>query len=284
MILKLTMNNEQKIATLTTSAGLINRYIFDRSVVIAAHNEKDPFDHGTGMLLSLEEANVVITAAHVIDKYGPDQLQIVSAENASNIKNAPSGKEFVGGKKFGQADVGFLQLSDDSITKLDHKKFLTLDDLEIFPQGLAEDMAVIFGMPEELHKTEQGNVHRYESFSYYSNIPADFDWTSKKQRPVQVVMEYPENVEDAFSKMFADLPEPSGMSGGGIWRARFKGSLIWTTDRLRLIGINAEFYRKKRSVKANRIEALVTLLAKHFPSADTYFRLGLKALQESQGG
>ena len=273
------MNKEQKLAILTESSSLINRYIFDRSVVIAAHDEKEPFDHGTGMLLMLAEAPIVVTAAHVINRHKPEALQIVSAEKPSNIRNAPSGKYFKGGNKCGQTDVGFLHLSEDCANNLGNKKFLALDDFDLFPNGLAEDLAVIFGMPEDMHKVEQGIVHCYESFSYYSNIPTDFDWASTQQRPIQVVMEYPETVEDAFARMFTGLPEPFGMSGGGIWRARFKGSVIWTPERLRLIGINAEFYRKKRTVKANRIEGLLRLLADHFPSADAYLQQALKDLE-----
>lgn len=274
------MNTDEKIAILNQSAGLINRYIFDRSVVIAAHDEKKPFAHGTGMLLRLEEAPVIITAAHVINTHTPEELQIVSGEKPSNVRNAPSAKDFVGGVNFGETDVGFLHLTEDCVQKLGEKKFLTLDDLDVFPEGLAEDLAVIFGMPGTMHKVEHGIVHRYDSFSYYSNIPDDFDWASKKQRPVQVVMEYPQSVEDSFTRSSADLPNPPGMSGGGMWRARFKGSVIWTPDRLRLIGINVEFDRKKRTLSANRIEDLLRLLAKHFPSADAHLQRELKALEE----
>ena len=274
------MDKDKKIAILTESSAIINRYIFDRSVVIAAHNEKQPFDHGTGMLLQLDEGVVVITAAHVIDKYKVEQLQIVSAEEPSNVRNAPTGKEFARDKKSGGKDVAFLLLSDDGIRKLKNKKFLRLDDLEVFPQGLSEDLAMIFGMPETMHR-EQGIVHIYESFSYFSNIPADFDWKEAQKHPVQVVMEYPETVEDSFTRMFADLPEPFGMSGGGIWRARFKDAVVWTPERLRLIGINTEFYRSKRTVKANRVEALLRLLAEDFGSAAEYLNRQEQLLKDA---
>lgn len=278
------MNTEQKTAILNESSGLINHHIFDRSVVIAAHNEKEPLDHGTGMLLKLEEATVVVTAAHVINRYKPDELQIVSGQEPSNVRNAPSEKDFQGGNKIGTTDVGFLHLAEESVQKLDKKKFLSLDDFDVFPEGVAEDLAVIFGMPEDLHMLEKENIHRYDSFSYFSNIPMDFDWSSKKQRPIQVAMEYPESVEDTFTRLFAKLPEPFGMSGGGIWRARFKGATIWTPERLRVIGINAVFYRNKRLVKANRIEGLLRLLAEHFPSADAFLQQELQKLESRKSG
>src|SRR5881394_1048081 len=106
------MNKDQKIQILTEASPAINRHIFDRSVVIAAHDEKQPFSHGTGMLLKLDEAALVITAAHVIDRYELKELQIVSAEEPSNVQNAPSGKDFARDKKLGGKDVGFLPLSD----------------------------------------------------------------------------------------------------------------------------------------------------------------------------
>jgi hypothetical protein len=83
-------------------------------------------------------------------------------------------------------------------------------------------------------------------------------------------MEYPTEVENTFTRKVEPLPNPRGMSGGGIWRARFEGAKVWTAAHIRLIGINSEFFEEDRRVKANRIEALAELLARHFREAAEY--------------
>lgn len=70
--------------------------------------------------------------------------------------------------------------------------------------------------------------------------------------------------EDVFTGQDMQLPDPHGMSGGGLWRARFAGSSIWTPDRLKLVGILTEFHEVQREVKANRVENLYHLLSHHF--------------------
>lgn len=49
------MNLDQKKQILRASKALMNRHIFDRTVVLAAHNEKSIHAHGTGMLLRIDD-------------------------------------------------------------------------------------------------------------------------------------------------------------------------------------------------------------------------------------
>ncbi|EDY20989.1 hypothetical protein CfE428DRAFT_1282 [Chthoniobacter flavus Ellin428] len=257
----------------------INRYLFDRTVVIAAHNEQTPYDHGTGMLVRANDTPLIVTAAHVIERHDVERLQIVAQEKPSNLRAAPEEKDFMSGVSDDDLDVGYLRPSEWCLRQLAHKSWLTLDDFELFPEGLAEDLTMTFGMPEAAHKTEHGIIHLYDSFLYQTNVPEDFDWGKPGSRPLNMRMEYPERVLDVFTGEWQDLPEPYGMSGGGIWRARFKDSLFWIPARMRLIGINSMFFEEDREIQANRIEALIHLLAKDFPEADAYLDRETEALE-----
>ena len=101
-----------------------------------------------------------------------------------------------------------------------------------------------------------------------TSFPEDLDWAAPGHRPVTLSIGYDESVEDVFTGQQVDLPDPHGMSGGGLWRARFAGSSIWTTERMKLVGILTEFHEDSREVKANRCENLYHLLAHHFPLPD----------------
>lgn len=258
------MNLEQKILVLKESKGLINRHIFDRTVVLAVHNETAFTKHGTGMLLRVDGHPIVVTAAHVIKDVDPRTIQIISTEAPSNVRFAPDSGDLFGGSLDEELDVGFLRVGDSAAPLLAGKKFLTLDDFDFFPTGLTEDLAILFGMPGTERKEPAPNVHSFASFTYLTEFPVDVDWSAPGHRPAVIPTGYEATVEDAFSRKDVELPDPHGMSGGGLWRARFAGAPIWTADRLRLVGILTEFHEDVREVRANRVENLYHLLALHF--------------------
>lgn len=258
------MSLKQKILVLNESKGLINRHIFDRTVVLAVINETTITKHGTGMLLQVDGHQIVVTAAHVIKDIDPRSIQIISTETPSNIRFAPRSGDLFGGGLNDELDVGFLRIEGSAAPLLIGKKFLTLDDFDFFPTGLTEDLAILFGMPGTEWKKPASDVHSFASFTYITEFPADVDWSAPGHRPAVIPTGYEATVEDAFSRKVMELPDPHGMSGGGLWRARFAGAPIWTADRLRLVGILTEFDEDVREVHANRVENLYHLLALHF--------------------
>ena len=83
------MNLEQKKNIMRASKALINRYIFDRTVVLAAHDDKSIHAHGTGMLFRIDSHSIVITAAHVIKDVDPETIQLITTASPSNIRFTP---------------------------------------------------------------------------------------------------------------------------------------------------------------------------------------------------
>jgi hypothetical protein len=262
------MSFEQRKQILKASKGVINRYMFDRTVVLAVHDENGIHDHGTGMLLRVENEPIVITAAHVIKSFDPQTIQLITTEEHSNVRFAPAAGDLYGGDTSDELDVGFLRIVDPASPLLANKRFLCLEDLELFPTNLATDLAVLFGMPGTEHKEPIQDVHSFASFTYMTNFPEDLDWTAPGNRPTILSIGYDEKVEDVFTGGNVPLPDPHGMSGGGLWRIRFSGSAIWTPDRMRLVGILTEFYDDRHEVKANRVENLYHLLCHHFDLPD----------------
>ena len=256
------MTLDQKIKILRSSKDLITRYIFERTVVIAVHDDKRITDHGTGMLLKIEDQPIIITAAHVIKDTDPDTIQIITTEEPSNVRFSPAEGDCFGNAST-ELDVGFLRIKPSS-PLLSESRFLSIDDLEFFPTGLTTDLAIVFGMPEAAHKEPSRLVDSFASFTYMTSFPEDLDWSVPGNRPATISVDYDESVQDAFTGRQMTLPAPFGMSGGGLWRARFDSTPIWTPDCLRLVGILTEFYEERRSIKANRVENLYHLLSQHF--------------------
>ena len=263
------MNLETKRQIMRASKGLIERYIFDRTVVLATHDETKVLKFGTGMLLRVDNQSIVITAAHVIKNVDPETIQLTTTEAPSNRRFAPSTGDIYGGEFSDELDVGFLRIRD-SASLLATKQFLSLEDLEFFPTGLTTDLAILFGMPGTEHKQPSPGVHSFGSFTYMTSFPEDVDWSASGHRPTTLSVGYEQLVEDTFTGQEKELPAPYGMSGGGLWRARFAGRALWTPDQLRLVGILTEFDEAKREVAANRVENLYHLLASHFALPDIH--------------
>lgn len=264
------VNLDEKKQILRASKALLNRYIFDRTVVLAIHDEHSIHSYGTGMLLRIEEQPLIITAAHVIKDVDPETIQVITTEEPSNFRLAPRMGDLYGGDFDQDLDVGFLQIRSPQSPLLSRKRFLGLADLEFFPQNLTHDLAILFGMPGAEHREPIQGVHSFGSFTYMTSFPGDLDWASPGNRPAILSAGYDESVEDVFSGKQIELPDPHGMSGGGLWRARFAGAQIWTADRLRLVGILTEFDGGRREVTANRVENLYHLLSHHFSLPDIY--------------
>lgn len=274
------MDLKQRKVLLTAARPFINRHLFDRSLGIVAHDGMKPLEHGTGMLLGLEEGPVIVTAAHVIKPFKREQLQFLTTERPSNFLAAPTRLEFLGGETFGELDLGFLQPTPMSVRLLDEKKCIRLEELDVFPTDLSSDLAICFGLPEAIHQVQGHNIHCYNTFTYLTNIPDEFDWNGEDKPSNSIFMEYPKAVEDVFTGRWEDLPEPYGMSGGGMWRVTFKCDGLWTLDQVRLIGINTEFYAAERFIRANRVEALLEFLSPHFPSVARFLA---QAREEFEG-
>lgn len=258
------MTLETKKQILRESKDLINRYIFDRTVVLAVHNEESILKHGTGMLLRIDGQPLVITAAHVIKDVDPETIQLITTESPSNIRCSPRGGDLYGGAESEDLDVGFLRIGDSALPLLERKKFLTLDDFDLFPTELGTDLAILFGMPGTEHIQLGDDFHSFRSLTFQTGFPSDLDWSSPGSRPILLGIDYAEEVEDVFTGQNVELPNPHGMSGGGLWRARYAGSVIWTPERLKLVGILTEFDEDRREIKANRVENLYHLLSHHF--------------------
>jgi hypothetical protein len=257
------MTLETKKQILREAKDLMGRYLYKRTVVLAVHDEKRIIKYGTGMLLKLAGEAVVITAAHVMRDTDPNMIQLITTDKPSNIRFSPGEGDLFGGDVSDELDVGFLRI-DQASPLLAKNEFLSLDDFDFFPTGLPDDLAILFGMPAVEHKIEGGNVHSFSSFTYFNSYPDDFDWSTPGNRPVTLAVNYDEVVPDVFSGKEVPLPDPHGMSGGGLWRARFAGAPIWTPERLRLVGILTEFHEDVREVRANRVENLYHLLSHHF--------------------
>lgn len=282
------MSFEQNVKILEASKKIINQHLFERTVVLAAYNKNGIFNHGTGILVEVQGRKLVITAAHVVKGIDPAAIQLITTEFPSNVRFEPRSGDLQGGDVGEELDVAFLYIDDAATPLLSAKRFVRLEDMELFPTGLKTDLAILFGMPGTEHEKPAKNVDVFKTFTYMTFFPDDAN-RRKSQTAVQppvmyydeffpvdsventpdeesvlLTVNYDQMVKDVFTGEAMELPDPHGMSGGGIWRTRFANSTIWTPANLHLVGIMTEFDEERRELRANRLENLYNLLSKHF--------------------
>ena len=265
------MDLETKVKITDVSARIVNQFVLERTVVIAAYDADRLVDHCTGMLLRVGDEIVVITAAHMIKRFRPDQIQIIATSELSNIKCRPKFHRVKGGDHRSLVDVGYLTLSQSTASLLEANSFLTFDQLEVYPAEIESDLVLLFGMPTD---DRVGPRHVcYKSFSFFTSTAIGQTSQQTVLPDVLFPIDYPEQVFDSFSNRLQKVPDPHGMSGGGVWRAKFKDTLVWSSKDIRLVGILTEFHSGPQLIKANRIEPLLRLLARDFSEAEHFLKV-----------
>jgi hypothetical protein len=278
------MTDEEKFSLMRERLPKITRWIIDHSVGIIGHNNVKPLEHGTGILLRLEEEPIVLTAAHVVAPYTPQNLQLCATEKPSNIKVAPYEKVALGGGNLEVLDLAFLRLSPLTLEFLRAKTFLSLENIEIFPRGLENDLPIVSGFPEADHEIEGKIVHCYKLFTYFANNLDAIDWFSEQERQQHFTVEYPHETKDAFTQKYLPLSDPPGMSGGGTWRCRFNEAKPWDTTAIRLVGLNVEVIdgQEVDFIRSIQMEPVLEFLGQHFPSAKEFLDAAREKLERSR--
>ena len=267
---KVTLENKRQIGIQLTNL-LVQRLIKLTPVVVINDGTKI-IDHGSGIFLVIDDDPIVITAAHVIKDYHKDMVHIIGTFTPSDYRKiTPINMEWWGGEPGEPLDIGYLVLEKDCIDYFGVDSFATLDDIEIYPKKLSTDITVFFGMPEATHDRLPGNQDRFQPFMYAAGIDDDTEWSAGENKQLELTMEYPFEVPNTITGRIEKLHNPSGMSGGGLWRSNINTTLetsLYTITKSRLIAIGTEWNEMAGTIKANRIEAVMDLLSLQFSSIE----------------
>lgn len=96
----------------------------------------------------------------------------------------------------------------------------------------------------------------------WPEVPPD-SWPSDAE--TDVFLDYPDDdslVNEGYWPI--DLPDPSGMSGGGIWDEGHGLDPIWSPESVKLFAIQSGWYEKKRYVRGVQIIHWLRLIHEHY--------------------
>ncbi len=249
---------------------ILSRHLSRLTPVVVIHDGDQIIDHGSGTFLLIFDTPVVVTAAHVIKDYPNDMIHLVGTFKPSDYRLiTPLEKDYMGGNIEDSLDIGYLIFSNECIIHFGVESFAAIDRLELFPQKLSTDLTVFIGMPEVLHDQPSERADRFQPFMYAAGIEDDTDWLKPGNRQLELNVEYPNIVKDTITGQDVQTHNPSGMSGGGIWRSYINSTpSVYSASNSKLIAIGTEWNLSTSKIKANRIEAVVHLLSLRFPSIE----------------
>jgi len=253
-----------------------SEYFVSRSVVITS--ETPGFEHGTGVAISYNNEDYILTAAHVLEKEPENEKLLIIGRAGSTLKET-SKQELP--DYFFDSGLGKIKPSTGThisiINRLANKALGDIAALKIenaknnLPHTVFHDLSnqgqtdisestrvVIFGYPGELHIPHKVYSQiRLALFSYCTaqNI-MPFPSFSDSSNPLDPHVDF-------FTDFVLDQQtcDPKGMSGGGAWTIpEINDSELWT-PWAKLVGIQSGIYWDRKLLRFVRIESVLSLLS-----------------------
>jgi hypothetical protein len=236
-----------------------------------------PLDRmSSGVLVSIGEHLFVATAAHAVPSQPGSRLSFVvpqaRAIDAGALPILRCGKI-----ESGWPDVGFLELDPALALPVLGKEAIDLGHISLRGPGHPECRCLLFGYASEMTRTEQADPSQpnltFRSMCYcnspikpenWPNVSSDYP---ASDNTVDIFLPFDPEVETWFyeeSEGYANLPEPRGISGGGLWQGTLTKVELWNAEAVRLFGIQSRWNEKKQYVHGWQIIHWLCLLYEHY--------------------
>lgn len=221
---------------------------------------------GSGVLIQTNQGHsVVLTAKHIAESAARLEYRLGCSKCINPVNN------FVAGVLIhpSEVDVALLIAKDELVAHL--------KDLALSPNSIGgpeeevfnDDALVLTGFPFELSKYgEKHNTQGFMSISYWCVLAEErFD---EKQR---YCIEW-KNAERFRTTEPFDLPTPSGISGGPLWRFR-KGppDSIWSSERIgKIVGIQVSWKDWKEIVLVEPVQKWAEWFRESLEKVDLHYK------------
>jgi len=266
------MNYETKRNIIGYATEELKLFLFKQSVAFIVTEANGNVTLASGTLVSIGERLFIATASHAVPEITPGETYtFVGEQHGSRILQAPI---LDTGKRAGNCpDVGYLELATN--TALEHIKETAcpLNRLAIRGVGRPSRPTMLIGNPSEYVKVkeglEDGTSDLAPTMLGYFAIPLmESDWPGdvESDPAIHIFLEYPNTPANQFgSDETIMLPDPTGMSGGGLWDYGFEDAAVWTKESAKLIGIQSGWYDDLRYTVVVQIIHWLRLIYSDYP-------------------
>ncbi|WP_396634551.1 hypothetical protein [Maribacter sp. R86514] len=217
---------------------------------------------GSGILVRIKNLYLILTAAHVLDKF--DEL-FVLIENGS-YKFKPGGQlisnEIVTSREEDGIDIGIIKLDEESKAELE-KSYSFLDEKHILiNQEISKDQDYfIYGFPSSMSKEKYKlNEFHVRPFFNLANPVDKSEYESlDRKHYLNIILTYDkQSTLNAKTKSLSNGPELYGISGCGLWN-------LYDYEDVKLIAIMTDWPIKNRKrIIGTRADIVTETLRKLF--------------------
>ena len=234
MSLKVVTNNEVKA---------LAPHTFKYSVAILEYHSKNNNFVGSGTLVQLGSRFFIATAAHNLtdDNHvgiSDDCLFIACKKRTSQqlpfLSRKPSAEE-----EEPAIDVGYIEISSDTAASMTENEFLPLSRIRPFVDYWPTRV-FLTGFPAGIVSLEAARRNRFhlDAIGYLTETKKLNDMEYKHDKSTDVFIDYEQNSVFVENQEVIQMPEPHGLSGGGLWALPItQGGAIWAPQETMLIGI-----------------------------------------------
>ncbi len=276
------MKNPDKIKIAQESSKILSAHLSQFTLDI--FNTKDSEDHYDWLDTGLFSATLVeignrlfaCTAAHCVDEEASLSRYWILDDNVKHVKNHNSCVIAAHCNPNKNPDVGIIELNRSCFLSSSTKKPCGVDRIHICGPGRSDRLACLIGLPnvlKEKHKDSTGEVVGVTSrFFGYNSFPfkdTNEIWEQTQpasDRDIDILLDYPKNdITRVDTGQPYSLPDPYGMSGGGLWDHGFDPDKLWSCDHAILIGVQSHWNENKRYVRAVQIIYWLRLVYSRYP-------------------
>lgn len=273
------MTPDEKLAIAAQSTNALLQHLFGFSVsIIDTADKEDSNEWGifSGTLVEIEDRLFVATASHCVDDLTmPTRYWLLGDKPAFKADGVPQVLSSHGTAN-NRPDVGLIELETDSFRAHSSKSGIPLSRIKAVGLGRDKRAALLIGSPgENVEQETKGAAQGFKAVVMgYTSLPINqSDWPTFNANPpldqsIDILMHYPSGTADTHRTDTGEpveLPNPKGMSGGGLWDQGFDTDELWSTDSAFLFGIQSAWFPDKRYVRAVQVAHWLDLVKSRFP-------------------
>ncbi len=277
------MDNAEKFRMFSESIDG-NKFVLNDFLVTLIDRD-DGMSPSSGILLQISNHLLIATARHVIPANPTGRLWPAVCEWKDQKDGMPA---FCKVHKSETCDVALLEVHPEAVARyFGDRRFCTLKNVATFGPGRSNQGHIVTGTPSELVQvTPTGDHKEYRArvLTYWTVPISPEKWPTVPRDAippmpdVDIFLDYPSNEQmESDGLVPLNLPDPHGMSGGGIWDQNFTSDKVWSPTALKLIGIQCSWDSRGRYLRGVQIIHWLRLLHRHYPDLrnelDTRFEL-----------
>jgi hypothetical protein len=177
-------------------------------------------------------------------------------------------------------DLAIIPLRDRDVADLRDSRFLSLEELE--PSEVVDHRPVwgskylMVGFPVKKQGTTRNDVVQVEPLRYTARARPDSAYVGTPWRPdSHLLVEYDKKIAWTLNGQVT-LPDPYGVSGGGLFRIR--GWVGEEEERETLVAIPIQYLgRSGKAVVGTRVDIVLQGLLKEYPHLERYVRRAFRS-------